>query len=130
MRCRRTKDFGGKWNVVWFGSYGTNGDGTAKFYNPDDKSDSFSEKQENVADSLIQRLNVIQQELWYDVYHGLPLLDNSTKSEIDISVAEIILAHPEVISIMNFSSTQTGHKYRAEITVQSSYGVVDVNLSL
>lgn len=125
MICRRLKDK----TVVWFGSYGKNADGTAKFYNEKDKEDNYATEQQGVADSLVQRLSIIRGELWYDLYHGLPLTDNITsKTIMDSSVLSIISEHPEVLSIREFNSSKNGRDYTATIKVNTIYG--DVELSI
>ena len=129
MRCRRLVKFNNRQNVVWFGSYGLNSDGTAKFVNENDKHDNFGDKQVAVADSLTQRLSIIQQELWYAVNYGLPLLGNITsKLVIDSQVADIILAHPDVVNLKKIESNKIGHTYSATIFVTSTFGEIEINI--
>lgn len=129
MRTRRVKKDNDKLNVVWFGSYGKNSDGTAKFYNPDDKHDNYSDEQQGVADSLMQRLSVIEGELWYNVEIGLPLLEkNKTKLSMDAAVSEMILEHPNVIQIEQFESEIINNKYSAYVIIQSTYGTLELTV--
>ena len=129
MRCRRLKKFNNVNNVVWFGSYGINGDGTAKFYNEDNIHDNFGDKQEAVSDSLTQHLSIIEQELWYATNYGLPLLEKlNSKVEIDAAIAEIVLANPDVLFIKEFSSEKEGHNYSANMVVQSTFGDITLNI--
>lgn len=132
MRCRRLySDESGKRTVVWFGSYGKNDDGTAKFFNPDNKHDNFSDGKEAVVDSLTQRLSIIRNELWYNMSYGVALFfeDKLTTSLIvDASITSIILSHPDVDSILDFSSTVTNHHYSCKAVILSKYGVFDVNV--
>ena len=127
MICRRLKKVGDTNHLVWFGSYGKNENGTAKFYNENDKHDNYANKQQGVTDSLIQRLSVIREELWYNVGYGLPLLDKvKNKVEIDAAIMDIINSHPDVKSIKEFESTKTGSNYEATILVESIYGDIEL----
>ena len=130
MNCRRVKREDGKNIIVWFGSYGINEDGTAKFYNINDKHDNISTEQEAVADSLTQRLSVIEGELWYSITEGLPLLNKiKSKIELDASVTEIVLGHSDVVSITSFSSqVNDKREYSATFTVETEYGSLDVSI--
>lgn len=128
MRCRRTKRENDVNNVVWFGSYGKNADGTAKFYNDSDKHDNFSEEQESVKDSLTQRLSVIENELWYAINYGLPLIGNASRVEMDAAIITIIDGHPDVSEITSFESEFIGHSYHAKIEIQSAYGVINISI--
>ena len=129
MRCRRLKEDNNIKNVVWFGSYGLNQDGTAKFYNANDKHDNYADEQAGVADALTQRLSVIRTELWHDITFGLPLLDKvKTKVIMDAAVAEIVLSNYNVVEIIEMTSKIVQHDYSAKIKVQSTYGVVTVNI--
>lgn len=132
MKCRRLEKSGNNYNVVWFGSYGVNEDGTAKFYNENNKHDNYSVSQEGVVDSLIQRLNVIKGELWYNVSVGIPLFEKSKKVGImDSYIITTILDHPDVISILEFKSEiLNNHIYNCYFKVATIYGDLDVNLDL
>lgn len=127
MKCRRIKEIDDKKNIVWFGSYGKNNDGTAKFYNEKDKSDNYSNEIEGVKDSLTQRLSVLQGELWYNVSIGLPLLDKTqTKGMLDTYVASTILKHPDVYDIIEFSSIHEKNKYTCYFKCSTKYGNLTV----
>ena len=129
MKCRRLKKVGNTNHLVWFGSYGKNDDGTAKFYNPDDKHDNYADLQQGLCDDLVQRLSIIQTELFYAVEYGIPLFNKITKkAEIDIEVLDIIDSHPEVYSIMDFSSEIRGRTYSAQAVIQSAYGVTTMTI--
>ena len=137
MRCRRLKRTNdGQLIVVWFGSYGKWGIkdeghelGTAKFFNEDDKHDNFAIENEAVADSLTQRLNVIRGEIWYDLQHGLPLIENpANKTIIDSSVVDIVMAHPDVIGIKNFVSSKFNRAYTASLNVMTIYGEIELSI--
>lgn len=130
MNCRRVKRVNGKNIIVWFGSYGVNKDGTAKFYNINDKHDNISTEQEGVADSLTQRLSVIEGELWYSITEGLPLLNKvKSKVELDATITEIIFGHSDVLEISTLESQiNDKREYSAKITVETSYGEVTINI--
>lgn len=125
MRCRRiTKGYLGH-HIVWFGSYGKNDDGTAKFY--DNEHSNFSSDAEAVADSIIQKLSVIKGELWFAINYGLPLLDeDKSKQSIDASIVEIVMSHKDVVDIIEFNSDVFNGKYEATLQVQTVYGVAEV----
>lgn len=129
MKTRRLKSDGGHWNVVWFGSYGVNSDGTAKFYNIDNIHDNYSEGVESVSDSLNQWLSIIREELWYDINYGLPLLEKySSKIAIDSAIAEIIYSHPNVSQISSFTSEQINHHYSAKIVVETDFDEINLQI--
>lgn len=129
MICRRLKLENNTHHLVWFGSYGKNTDGTAKFYNSNNKHDNYGEKQQAVADSLIQRLSIIERELWYAVEYGLPLLEKLTKkAEVDIEILDIVNSHPDVREVLEFDSSINGREYKAQIKVLSTYGTVNLEI--
>lgn len=113
--------------IVWFGSYGCNSDGSAKWFNSNDKHDNFAEKQEYTADVLTQKLNIIRNELWWNVTYGLPLLNKLiSKSSIDAAIIEIVLAQDEVEDIISLTSSLNKHKYSAEIKIKTIYGDIQI----
>lgn len=139
--------------VVWFGSYGTttkldaNGDvithpemqpdGSivqvptmfAKFYNPNDKHDNFSSENTMVRDCLIQRLSVIQHELWYNYLYGMPLVDEDiAKVTIDTFVMKTIQEHQDVLEITNFSSWLDKHDYHCDVKFTTKFGNTSLSL--
>ena len=152
MTCRNIiRNADGTYNIVWFGSYGTYDskkvtcgpntiagpntivgkvvDKSALFYNPEDKHDNFSDKQQGVVDSLIQRLSVLRNELWYRMSYGLPLFDKvKSKLIIDAEVLSIIGSHPDVSQIQDFTSQVVDHDYKFSATILSTYGQVSVQI--
>lgn len=133
MRTRRIVDetFGAtrKRSVVWFGSSGVDANGKAKFVNAGDKHDNFSSGIEMVKDSLIQRLSVIRHELWWNWQYGMPLVDDDTAQiTIDDFVMKTISQHPNVISIMKFSSKVEGRNYTCNVEFKTSFGVTSISL--
>lgn len=129
MRCRRVKRQTTENTIVWFGSYGLNSDGTAKFFNENDKHDNYSDQQQGVADSLIQRLSVIKNELWYNINYGLPLIEKiKSKTELDSVVASIIFSHPDVVDIISFESRIVNKHYIMNANISSKYGELQLDI--
>lgn len=115
--------------IVWFGSYGTNTDGTAKFVNPNDKHDNFSSENMMVRDCLIQRLSVIQHELWYNYQYGMPLVDEDTaKVIIDNFVMKTIQEHQDVLEITSFTSNLDKHNYHCDVQFTTKFGNTSLSL--
>lgn len=127
MRTRRIARFAGENRVVWFGSYGMNSDGTAMFFNEYDVHDNFSSEKEMVADSLTQYLSVIKGEIWYAINYGLPLVDNLSKMEMDVEVANIVMSHPNVENIELFESSLKDRHYECHMTLNTTFGEVEVS---
>lgn len=136
MRCRNIhfeKDASGnilRRDIVWFGSYGLNHDGTAK------KANNYSENQKAVSDSLTQRLNVLQGELWYSFNEGFPLWDNHKNVNVlDAYISEVILNHPDVKSILEFNSKiervegQQYSIYISNVKILTKYGEISINFN-
>lgn len=140
MKTRRIKiDENGVKNIVWFGSYGINLDGTAKFYDEnvdrslygkDDngKHENYSDKQEAIKDSLMQRLSVIRGELWYNISVGLPLFEKIRKKGVlDSYIVMEILKHPDVKEVLEFKSeVENNHNYNCSCKVLSKYGMIEI----
>lgn len=115
--------------IVWFGSYGTNTDGTAKFVNSNDKHDNFSSENTMVRDCLIQRLSVIQHELWYNYQYGMPLVDEDTvKVTIDNFVMKTIQEHQDVLEITSFTSNLDKHNYHCDVQFTTKFGNTSLSL--
>ena len=115
--------------IVWFGSYGTNTDGTAKFVNSNDKHDNFSSENTMVRDCLIQRLSVIQHELWYNYQYGMPLVDDDTaKVTIDTFVMKTIQEHQDVLEITSFTSNLDKHDYHCDVQFTTKFGNTSLSL--
>lgn len=130
MKCRRIKKENQNNLLVWFGSYGKNQDGTAKFFNTKDKHDNFADEQEGLVDGLTQELSILQGELWYDINFGLPLLEKTKdKNEIDAIILELLLSHRDVEEILSFSSEITQeHHYSAMMSIKSTFGIININI--
>ena len=113
MRCRNSIDK----NIVWFKSYGIDEDGKAKKVD-----ENFVENEKAVAQSLKQKLSVIQGELWYHINYGLPLYNKvKSKGVLDAVILGILEDHPSVKKIINFKSSIVNHKYTFTFTVNTIY---------
>ena len=116
MRCRNiVLNADGTYDIVWFG----------KTRDSEKTYDNYVEKQEGVAKSLIQRLGVIQGELWYNISYGLPLLSKiRDKAIMDSAIVNIINDHPEVVSIRKYESKvdQKTHTYYFTAEMMTIYG--------
>lgn len=120
MKVRKVVDN----EIVWFNSYGKDSNGLSKKVN-----NNFSENKDYVRDSLTQKLSVIEGELWYNIMYGLPLISKvHSKSILDMSIANIILAHEDVSDILSFESSIKSHKYIANITIKTNYGNILLNI--
>lgn len=115
-------------DIVMFGSYGKNEDGTAK------KDVNYLSNTEGVRTSLFQRLNVIKGELWYRINDGLPLLDKiKDKTYLDVHIAKIINDTPGVNQILKLESSlyvpskSNNTEYSVIIEVLTIYGAVSLN---
>lgn len=101
----------------------------AIFYNKDDKHDNYASEKEAVRDSLMQRLSVIKNELWYDFNYGVPLVDQvRDKSIIDAWIIREISRHPDVNMIIGFESEVVKHEYGCFFIVDTVYGIMKLGI--
>lgn len=134
MRCRRLKIWKDendniKKSVVWFGSYGKDENGKAKFYSTSNIHDNFSEKLQGLSDSLTQRLSILLGELWYNVSYGIPLFKKQkSKLSMDSFVIKTILNHPDVKEISEFESQIVDRHYSCDMKILSVYGDLELNI--
>ena len=113
MKCRNSIDK----NIVWFKSYGIDEEGKAKKVD-----ENFVENEKAVAQSLKQKLSVIQGELWYHINYGLPLYNKvKSKGVLDAVILGILEDHPSVKKIIDFKSSIVNHKYTFTFTVNTIY---------
>ena len=113
MRCRNSIDK----NIVWFKSYGIEEDGKAIKVD-----ENLVENEKAVAQSLKQKLSVIQGELWYHINYGLPLYNKvKSKGVLDAVILGILEDHPSVKKIINLKSSIVNHKYTFTFTVNTIY---------
>ena len=138
MRCRRiVNSEDGVKHIVWFGSYGIRlelqPDGTykkkAKFYNSQNKHDNYASEKESVRDSLIQRLSVIKNELWYDYNYGVPLTDKvKDKSIMDAWFIKTINNQPDVVSVLAYESEVVKNTYSCYFVCSTKYGLLEIGI--
>ena len=143
MRCRRIiKQPNGTYYLVWFGCKSTTLQTDDKicgapytyahkseFFNENNKHDNYSSGQQGLTYSLIQRLSVLQHELWYDYENGMPIIDKTkSKAVIDAYVIKTILNHPDVISIEEFESNIEQHSYSCNVKINSVFGVLELSI--
>ena len=121
--------------VVWFGSYGLDKekpvyahDGSLIGYQAK-KAENFSNQQQGVRDSLVQRLSVLKGELWYKISFGIPLFDKvHSKTLIDTHVASVVTSHPDVQRIENFESSLQNHRYTCNMSIVTIYGNIQLQI--
>lgn len=78
--------------------------------------------QEGTAYSLIQRLSVLKNELWWQINYGIPLLEKvKNKNIFDSVIINIILNHPDVTNIIYLNSFVQGNQYYFEVKVSTVY---------
>jgi len=142
MRTRKlVKDENNKIHLVWFGSYGKNQNGTAKFagtvdvskpygYEDNGKHENYSTLAEGIRDDLIQRLSLIKGELWYNIKLGIPLFNKiKKKGLIDSYIIKEVLSCPDVTNIVKFKSyVQNDRNYSCEILVNTTYGEIKFSI--
>lgn len=88
------------------------------------KAENYVENEEAVAKSLVQRLAVIKNELWYNINYGLPLLDKiRNKAIIDAAIINIINQHEGVRNIIDYTSNvdQNSHTYYFTSNINTIY---------
>lgn len=123
MKCRNGVKENDKYNVVFFGSYGLNEDGTAK------KAPNYSNEQDAVVNALTQKLSVIKGELWYKMSYGLPLFEkNKSQLLFDSFVAEVISKEPDVISVLEFDSEVFNKIYNCNMKLMTKYGEITLSI--
>ena len=87
------------------------------------KAPDYVDEQDGIAKSLIQRLSVIKNELWYNINYGFPLLDKvKNKAVFDAYTIKTINAHQEVKKIKEFNSTVENKVYTVECKIISIFG--------
>ena len=129
MKCRTYIEDNGTKNIVWFGSYGKNPDGTAKKISNQQVESNFSIDAKAVADSLTEKLHVMRGELWHAIQFGLPLLDKvKSKALIDTTVAQIVSEQSNVVEILSFSSQVINKEYKCDISVMTKFGNIKISL--
>lgn len=89
---------------------------------PDTTNNDYSDKQNAIRDTLIQRLSVIKGELWYSINYGLPLLDRvRNKGIFDAVILDIITQVRGVKNVTKFNSRLNNHEYTLDIEILTIY---------
>lgn len=115
MRCRALNE---KNHIIWFGKDLDNKTPAGTFAN----ASNYAENSDAVVASLIQRLSVIQGELWYQVGYGIPLMNNITRGALfDSVIADIITSHPGVTEITEFTSKIIGRTYYYDCKIRTIF---------
>lgn len=125
MRCRKLVRNEDGFDVVWFNSAGMN---VSKRMIADE---NFATEQQYVADDLTQKMLVLKNELWYAIQYGVPLLDKiKSKIRMDSFVGTTIMTQPDVIKILKFNSTLTNGVYNVNVSILSSFGNINIEVSV
>ena len=83
---------------------------------------NYAGLQEGTAYSLIQRLSVLKNELWWQINYGIPLLEKvKNKNIFDSVIINIILNHPDVTNILYLNSFIKENQYYFEVKVSTIY---------
>ena len=93
------------------------------------RHDNYSSKQVAVADSLNQKLSLLQGELWWQVNKGWPLMSKSNKLIYDTYLVDTISNHSKVVSITEFQSKSENRHYSAYVKVLTVYGNAEITIS-
>lgn len=84
---------------------------------------SYATGIDGVAQSINQRLSLIQGELYHFINEGFPLLDKATdKVAMDAYLVKTVLHHPNVVKIINLQSKIVDHNYIAYINIETTAG--------
>ena len=129
-------------DIVWFGSYGLNDDGTAKKAYDENEYDSnargnrtstidinYDEDLYAIVETLRQKLSVLKGELWNHVDFGIPLFDKSkSKGVIDSYIIRTILKTKGVREITSFSSNRSSYAYTCSFIAKTIYGNAEISI--
>lgn len=84
--------------------------------------DSYANSREAVSQSLIQRLSLIEGELYHYTTSGFPSFKKANKNILDSYVIRVILNHPEVRSISSYQSKVENRIYYMNANIVTIYG--------
>lgn len=109
--------------TITFERYSQNA-GTTIWYNENNKHDNYSSGVEGISYSLIQRLGVIKNELWYNINYGLPLIDKvKNKATMDAYIISVITNHAEIEQLVKYTSRIEGKgEYHFEFVAKTTSG--------
>lgn len=98
------------------------------WYNENNHHDNYANGAEGVAQSLNQRLSLIQGELPHFKNLGFPLMQKKcNKQMLDSYVINVVNNHPDITQILNMSSSVINHEYKCSLIVNSKYGEIKVD---
>lgn len=110
-------------NVVWFGSCGKDKNGN-KIEAHNYESDVLG-----LISNLNMELSLLEGELWWDIYNGMPLLQkNRSKGIIDSYIIQELTSYGEIKEILKFNSKIENHSYKCELVVRSIYGNLKIDM--
>lgn len=116
-------------DLVMFGSYGVNPDGTAIRVVNDgselaSQKEDIAEGEDSLQYSIRQKLSVIKNELWYNYKFGIPLVDKIVnKAFIDAYIITTIKDINGVRTISNFVSQVEDKTYRCTFIVNNELSI-------
>ena len=129
MRTRKIQNFidsqgNNHRNVIWFGSSGKLPD--VQIINV---GDSFDDNQNAVRDSLIQKLSVLKNELWFNYQFGMPIEQKErSKLAIDSYIITAVEGQEGYRSIKSFVSKVENKNYTCDMTIETIYGDIQLKI--
>lgn len=88
-------------------------------------TNSYANGREAVSQSLIQRLSLLEGELYHYIRAGFPSFKKANKNILDSYVVKVILNHPEVKSISSYQSKVEDRIYYMNANIITIYGELD-----
>lgn len=83
---------------------------------------NYASGREAVSQSLIQRLSLIEGELYHYLTAGYPSFKKANKNILDSYTVKVILNHPEVKSISSYQSRVENRIYYLSANIVTIYG--------
>jgi len=134
MKCRKMKIWTDETglqhcDLVMFGSYGVNPDGTAIRVVNDgselaSQKEDIAEGEDSLQYSIRQKLSVIKNELWYNYKFGIPLVDKIVnKAFIDAYIITTVKDINGVRTISNFVSQVENKTYRCSFVINNELSI-------
>ena len=90
------------------------------------KYNSYATGKEGVCQSIMQRLSLIQGELFHFINLGAPNFKTTNKAMMDSYVIKTCLENKEVINIKSFNSVVKDNNYLCSIILNTNYGEVEI----
>lgn len=95
-------------------------------YDIKDNKNSYATGKDAICQSVMQRLSLIQGELFHFMNLGLPSYKVVNKSIVDSYVIKTCLEVKEVINIKDFNSVVENNNYKCSIVLNTNYGEVEI----